>query len=110
MASLELSTSRLPKEDSTDMDSNQIMRFHKLTLTVKSLHLFCLLSLHKCDRVYRRQNAKTFPWATTSRKGSSFAFSMKYSSYINLGRGGTRDLRIHQETNYTNTQKKMVGL
>ena len=75
------------------------MRFHKLTLTVKSLHLSGLLSLQKTRScVYRRQYAKTFPWATTSRKGSSFAFCMKCSHDINLGRGGTRDLRRHQET------------
>ena len=44
-----------------------------------------------------REYAKTFPWATTSRKGS-FAFCLKCSRDINLGRGGTRDLRRHQET------------
>ena len=41
--------------------------------------------------------AKTFPWATTSRKGS-FAFCLKCSRDTNLGRGGTRDLKRHQET------------
>ena len=34
---------------------------------------------------------------------------MKCSRDINLGRGGTRDLRRHQETN-TNTQKNSVGV
>ena len=48
--------------------------------------------------VYCRQYAKTFPWPTTSRKGPSFAFYMKCSRDINLERGGTRDLRRHQET------------
>ena len=51
MASSEPSTSRLLEEDSSDMDSDSDMRFHKLTLTVKSLHLSGLLSLQKSDRV-----------------------------------------------------------
>ena len=51
MASSEPSTSRLPEEDSSDMDSDSDMRFHKLTLTVKSLHLSGLQSLQKSDRV-----------------------------------------------------------
>ena len=60
--------------------------------------------------IYRRQYAKTFPWATTSRKGSSFAFCMKCSRDINLGRGGTRDLRRHQETKlHKHSEKDGVG-
>ena len=88
------------------------MRFHKLTLTVKSLHLSGLLSLQKSNCVvYLRQYAKTFPWATTSRKGSSFAFCMKCSRDINLGRGGTRDLRGHQETKlHKHSEKDGVGI
>ena len=39
IASSEPSTSRLPEEDSSDMDSDSDDEFHKLTLTVKSLHL-----------------------------------------------------------------------
>ena len=89
-----------------------IMRFHKLTLTVKSLHPSGLLNLQKkrlC--VYRRQSAKTFPWATTSRKGSSFAFCTKCSHDINLGTGVTRDLRRHQEMKlHKHSEKDGVGV
>ena len=46
MASSEPSTSMLPEED-----SDLIMRFHKLPLTVKCLHLSGLLSLQKSDCV-----------------------------------------------------------
>ena len=109
MASSEPNTSRLPEEDSSDMDSDSDDEFHKLTLPVKSLHLSGLLSLQLC--VYRRQYAKTFPWATTSRKGSSFAFCMKCSRDINLGRGGTRDLRRHLETKlHKHSEKDDVGV
>ena len=51
MAPSEPSTSRLPEEDSSDMDSDSDNEVHKLTLTVKSLHLSGLLSLQKSDRV-----------------------------------------------------------
>ena len=58
-----------------------------------------------------RQYAKTFPWASTSRKRSSFAFCMKCSRDINLGRGGTRDLRRHQETKLNkHSEKDGVGV
>ena len=66
------------------------------------------LSAKKLSCVYLRQYAKTFPWATTSRKGSSFAFCIKCSRDINLGRGGTRDLRRHQERNYKHSEKDGV--
>ena len=98
MASSEPSTSRLPEEDSSVWIMILIMRFHKLTLIVKSTSIRSSMSAKKRLCVYFRQYAKTFPWATTSRKGSSFAFCMKCSRDINLGRGGTRDLRRHQET------------
>ena len=68
-------------------------------------------SAKKRSCVYRRQYAKTFPWATTSRKGSSFAFYRKCSRDINLGRGGTRDLRRHQETrSHKHSEKDGVGV
>ena len=61
--------------------------------------------------VYRKQYAKTFPWATTSRRGSSFAFCMKCSRDINLERGGTRDLRRHQEMKlHKHPEKDGVGV
>ena len=51
MASSEPSTSRLPEEDSSDMDSDSDNEVHKLTLRVKSLYLSGLLSLQKSDHV-----------------------------------------------------------
>ena len=112
MASSEPSTSKLPEEDSSDIDSDSDNEVSQMTLTVKSLQLSGLLSLQKKRScVYRRQYAKTFPWATTSRKGSSFAFCMKCSRDINLERGGTRDLRRHQETKlHKHSEKDGVGV
>ena len=57
-----------------------------------------------------RQDAKTFPLATTSRKGS-FAFCLKCSCDINLVRGGTRDLRRHQDMKlHKHSEKDGVGV
>ena len=75
MASLEPSTSRLPEEDSSDMDSdsdNEVLQIDidsQISTPIRSSK-----SAKKRLCVYRRQYAKTFSWATTSRKGSSFAF------------------------------------
>ena len=46
MASSEPSTSRLPEEDSSDMDSDSDDEFYKLPLPVKSRHLS---GLHHCQ-------------------------------------------------------------
>ena len=99
MASSEPSSSRLPEEDSSDMDSdsdNEVSQIDIGSQISTSIRSFKSAKKQLC--VYRRQHAKTFPWATTSRKGFSFAFCMKCSHDINLGKGGTRDLRRHQET------------
>ena len=99
MASSEPSTSRLPEKDYSDMNSdsdNEVSQIHidsQISTPIRSSK-----SEKKRLCVYCRQYAKTFPWATTLRKGSSFAFCMNYSRDINLGRGVTRDLRRHQET------------
>ena len=107
MASSEPSTSRLPEEDSSDMDSDSDNEFTQIDIDSQiSTSIRSSKSAKKQLCVYHRLYAKTFPWATTSRRGSSFSFCMKCSRDINLGRGGTRDLRIHQEK--TNTQKKMM--
>ena len=108
MASSEPSTSRLTEEDSSDMDSDsdnevQIYIDCQISTSVRSSK-----SAKKRSCVYHRQYAKTFPWATILRKGSSFAFCMKCTRVINLGRGGTRDLRRHQETKLHTQKKKMV--
>ena len=113
MASSQPSTSRLPEEDSSNMDSDSDNVFSQLDIDSQISNLSGLLCLQKNTRscAYRRQYAKTFPWATTSRKGSSFAFCMKCSHDINLGRGGTRDLRRHQETKlHKHSEKDGVGV
>ena len=65
-------------------------------------------SVKKRSCVYLRQYAKTFPWTTTSRKGSSFAFCMKCSRDINLEEVVLEISGDIRKQNYTNTQKKMV--
>ena len=98
MASSEPSTSRLPEEDSSDMDSDSDNEVSQIDIDSQiSTSVRSSKSAEKQSCVYRRQCAKIFPWATTSSKGSSFAFCLKCSRDINLGRGGTSDLRRHQE-------------
>ena len=98
MTSSEPSPSRLPEEDSSDMDSdsdNEVSQIDIDSQISTSIRSSKSAKMQSC--VHLRQYAKTFPWGTTSRKGSSFAFCMKCSRDINLGRGGTRYLRKHQE-------------
>ena len=100
MASSEPSTSRLPEEDSSDMDSDSDNEVSQIDIDSQISTSIRSSKSAKKKRlcVYRRQYAKTFLWATTLRKGYSFAFCMKCSHDINLGRGGTRDPWRHQET------------
>ena len=87
MASSEPSTSRLPEEDSSDMDSDSDNEVSQIDIDSQiSTSIRSSKSAKKQSCVYHRQCAKTFPWATTSRKGSSFAFCMKCSHGINLER------------------------
>ena len=98
MQELESNTLRLPEEDFSDMDSDSDNEISQIDIDSEiSTSTRSSKSAKKRSCVYRRQYAKTFPWATTSRKGFSFAFCMNYSHDINLGRGGPRDLRRHQE-------------
>ena len=112
MASSEPSTSRLSQEDSSDMDfvsDNEVSQIDIDSQISTSIRSSKSEKNRSC--VYCRQFTKTFPWATTSRKESSFAFCMKYSRNINLGRGGTRDFRRHQETKlHKHSEKDDVGV
>ena len=112
MAPSEPSTSRLPEEDSSDMEPDSDNEVSQIDIDSQiSTSIRSSKSANKRSCVYHRQYAKTFPWATTSRKGSSFAFCMKCSRDINLGRGGTRDLRRHQETKlHKHSEKVGVGV
>ena len=94
MASSEPSTSRLPEEVSSDKDSDSDNEVSQTDIDSQiSTSIRSSKSANKRSCVYHKQYAKTFPWARTSRKGSSFAFCMKCSRDVNLGRSGTRDLR-----------------
>ena len=75
MVSSEPSTSRLPVEDSSDMDSDSDNEVSQIDIDSQISTSISSSESAKKKRscVYRRQYAKTFPWATTSRKGSSFA-------------------------------------
>ena len=74
MASSEPSTSRLPEEDSSDMDSDSDNTVSQIDIESQiSTSIRSSKSAKKCFCVYCRDYAKTFPWATTSRKGSPFA-------------------------------------
>ena len=101
MASSEPSTSRLPEEDSSDMDSDSNNEVSQIDIDSQLIYqVFKSAKNRSC--VYE----KTFPWATTLRKGSSFAFCMKCSRDIYFGRGGTRDLRRHKEMKLQQTLRK----
>ena len=93
-------------DSDSDNEVSQIDIDSQISISVKSS-----TSAKKRSCVYRKQYAKTFPWVTTLRKGSSFAFCMKCSRDINLGRGGTRDLRSHQEMKlHKHSEKDGVGV
>ena len=105
-----LSTSRLP-EDSSDMDSDSDNEVSQIDIDSQiSTSIRSSKSAKKRLCVYLRQYAKTFPLDTTSRKRNSFFFCMKCSRDINLGRGGPRDLRRHQEMKLHKHSEKMVWL
>ena len=112
MASSEPTTSWLPEEDSSDMDSDSDNEVSQIDIDSQiSTSIRSSKSAKKQLCVNLRQYAKTFPWVTTSRKGSSFALCMKCSRDTNLGRDGTRDLRRHQETkSHKHSEKDGVGV
>ena len=126
-------TSRLPEEDSSDMDSDsdnevsQIDTDSQISTSIRSsksakvsqidtdsqisTSIRSSKSAKEWSCLYLRQYTKTFPWATTLRKGSSFGFCMKCSRDISLGRDATRDLRRHQETKlHEHSGKGGVGI
>ena len=73
MVSSEPSTSSLPEEDSSNMDSDSDNEVSHIDIGSQiSTSIRSSKSAKKLSCVYRRQHAKTLPWATTSRKGSSF--------------------------------------
>ena len=110
MASSEPNTSRLPEEDSSDIDSDSDNEISLIDIDSQiSTSIRSSKSAKKRSCVYLRQYAKTFPWAITSRKGSSFAFCVKSSHDINLRRGGTS--RRHHETKlHKHSEKDGVGV
>ena len=66
MASSEPSTSRLPEEDSSDMDSDSDNEVSQIDIDSQiSTSIRSSKSAKKRLCIYPRQYAKTFPWATT---------------------------------------------
>ena len=60
---------------------------------------------------YRKEYNKRFPWATDSKKGSTYAFCMPCGRDISLGQGGTKDLRRHEETSvHSKAQQGTSGI
>ena len=53
--------------------------------------------------VFRAQLTKVFPWATSSKKGSTYAFCTRCNRDISLGKGGSKDLRKHEQTSLHGT-------
>ena len=51
---------------------------------------------HTC--IFCKSHSKIFPWATKLRRGRSFAFRMRCGRDINVGQGGQKDLRRHEQT------------
>ena len=72
MASSEPNTSRLPEEDSSDMDSDSDNEVSQIDIDSQISTSIRSSKSAKRSCVYRRRYAKTIPWATTSRKGSFF--------------------------------------
>ena len=72
MTSSEPSTSRLPEEESSDMDSDSDNEVPKLTLTIKSLHLSGLLSLKKSDCLPILYSMQRLPMGHNFKKGIFF--------------------------------------
>ena len=79
MASSEPCTSRLPEEDSSDMDSdsdNEVSQIDIASQFSTSIRYSKSAKKRLCVIIDSMQR---LPWATTSRKGSFFAFYMKCS-------------------------------
>ena len=48
--------------------------------------------------IFRANLTKVFPWARPSKKGATYAFCTKCNRDISLGKGGSKDLRRHEQT------------
>ena len=60
--------------------------------------------------IFRKYLSKTFPWATESKRGRSWAFCMRCHRDISMGQGGVKDLKRHEMTAlHTRAEKSGVG-
>ena len=60
--------------------------------------------------VFRKTHTKTFPWATESKRGRSWAYCMRCSRDINMGPGGVKDLKRHEMTAlHSRAEESCVG-
>ena len=48
--------------------------------------------------IFRANLTKVFPWVRPSKKGATYAFCTKCNRDISLGKGGSKDLRRHEQT------------
>ena len=98
IASSEPSTSRLPEEDSSNMDSDYDNE-------VSQVDIDSLISTSIRSSTSAKKRLCVFPMVHNFEKGIFFCLLYVVLSDINMGRGGARDIR---KRNYTNTQKKIV--
>lgn len=56
-----------------------------------------------------RPGSNSYPWATVSRKGPSYALCRVCSHDISVAYGGTKDLRRHEQTNLHKVSCKSVN-
>ena len=112
MASSEPGTSRLLEEDSSDMDSDSDNEVSQIDIdSLISTSVRSSKSAKKRSCVSILDICKDFPMGHNFKKKDLLAFCMKCSRGVNLGRGGTRDLRRHQETKlHKHSEKDGVGV
>jgi hypothetical protein len=57
--------------------------------------------------MFRKQHSKTFPWATDSKRGRSYAYCMRCGR---VAHGGVKDLRRHEQTAlHSRSERSSVG-
>ena len=60
--------------------------------------------------VFRKELSKTYPWATESKRGRSWAYCMHCNRDNIMGAGGPKDLKRHEQTVlYSRAEKSTVG-
>ena len=55
--------------------------------------------------MFKKHLSKTFPWATESKRGRSFAFCVRCNRDISMGQGSVKDLSGTSRLLYTHEQR-----